>query len=153
MSDDNNQTADEQHVFARAGDLDWYLQGFIKLSNKGLQFPLTLTCGGILVSGTLIGGKEYFSLSADLVSSGFSDEETKAVIAEWVSSWGTIYDDSAEDSDGEQTSDRPQFIHLKDAKYYVPGQPPIPTSQSGTLWRGRLAEVVGFNYGALHPGK
>lgn len=37
------------------------------------------------------------------------------------------------------------FIHLRDARVFVPGQHAIPTS--GMFWRGRLGLIVGWSYG------
>jgi hypothetical protein len=37
------------------------------------------------------------------------------------------------------------YIHLRNARIYTPGQPPLPAN--GMLWRGRLSEVSGWTLG------
>jgi hypothetical protein len=46
----------------------------------------------------------------------------------------------------------PEFIHLSDVHFFVPGQPPIPTCGDGVFWRGRISEVAGFQFGILKLG-
>jgi hypothetical protein len=44
----------------------------------------------------------------------------------------------------------PNYIHLKEAKFFLPSGAgkPIPANQ-GVWWRGRLSEVSGFILGSL----
>jgi len=49
---------------------------------------------------------------------------------------------------------RRNFIHLKNVRFYTPGQVPIPGDDiSNVFWRGRLAEIAGFNLGVLETKK
>lgn len=60
----------------RVDDKDWFLQSLINMVNSGtFSFGVTLSVSGFLVSGQLIGGKEYFDGFAGDFTSGFSDSE------------------------------------------------------------------------------
>ncbi len=134
---------------------DWYLIEYIKFANKGMRFPVTLYCSGLLVSGILIGGREYFEQSALQVVESFSDTEVKEVINKWVKSFADIYPAASSDNDGDKPVDDdddlapPTYIHLMNAKVFTPGQVPIPGGKEGLLWRGRLSSVDGFTWGKL----
>lgn len=43
--------------------------------------------------------------------------------------------------------ERTQFIHLRDARVFSPGNAGLPGN--GLLWRGRLSEVSGWSFGKL----
>jgi len=58
-----------------------------------------------------------------------------------------VFDEPKEDKE-EQVSGY-EYIHLRDAKIYAPGQNPLPAN--GLLWRGRLSSVGGFSYGVFGP--
>lgn len=149
---EEQKAVEPELVEAMSGDLDWFLQGFIDLANKGLQFPITLISGGMLVSGIMIGGEEYFRLYGEMMRLAFSGEDTQAAMQQWVATFGERYlssDEEESDRESGRPSYPPQFIHMKNAKYFTPGERPIPGSGDGTLWRGRLSQVTGFNYGSL----
>lgn len=95
-------------------------------------FYITVTTGGLLVSGRIISRDEFMSshpLSARLedlfneIQMGFPEEEKKK-------------DNRAR-----------HFIHLEDTHFFTPGQSHTPTK--GTFWRGRLSEISGFYFGRL----
>lgn len=131
---------------------DWYLGEYVKFANKGLRFPITLYCSGLLVSGIIIGGEEYFEMAAEQVKQSFTNPEEQEVISNWVSGWKSIYtsEDDNESDEGDEADVPPLgFIHLMDAKIFHPGQIPIPSGKDGVLWRGRLSSINGFHWGAL----
>lgn len=43
------------------------------------------------------------------------------------------------------------FIHLRDARIFIPGQEGMPGN--GMLWRGRLSEIVGWSFGQYAPAR
>ncbi|EHF5019428.1 hypothetical protein AA629_004500, partial [Enterobacter hormaechei] len=45
---------------ARVDDKDWFLQMLVGMANDGMGIGLSLNVGGLIISGTLCGGKEYF---------------------------------------------------------------------------------------------
>jgi hypothetical protein len=123
---------------------DSYLQILVKMVNdveERISLPITLLVGGTLVSGLLIGIREYFESFAEEFTKTFADREAAASVRE------SIVPDLSAPSEGDPL---PQYIHLKDARYYgAPGGPIV--AGPGVLWRGRISEVGGFHYGRLTP--
>lgn len=127
---------------SRVDDKDWFLQKLVNMVNYGKwSFGITLNVGGFLVSGNLIGGKEYFE--------GFSDEFAGALkgldgadeVKNVLSKNGDIY------TSGEDMS-LPSYVHIKGARFFNTNGNPIPGNR-GVWWRGRISEVDGFSLGSL----
>ena len=129
-----------------AGD-DFVLQTLINLVNSidGVEIKITLQVSGMLVSGLLTGGKQYFKEFGRLFSAEYTDPASQSSIEEGFASLGEIFNDHLEG-----TEERPpsQFVHLKDAQFFQVSGPPIP-SESGVLWRGKISSVGGYFLGTL----
>jgi hypothetical protein len=96
--------------------------------------PITLTIGGILVSGFIVSRKEFL-MSDDLIFRRVWER----FLAPEVAAPPPL----------EDGKDEPQkFIHLRDTKFFTPDHRPIPTDH-GVYWRGRLSAVDGFFLGGL----
>ena len=98
---------------------------------------ITLTVGGLLVTGELISAKTYMD---EFLHGTLRDKMRFAI--------------EANDSLKQQIENAPVgedgFIHLRNAKFLLPtGQPPVPGVGNGVLWRGRLDSVDGFFVGLL----
>jgi hypothetical protein len=108
-------------------------------SNK---HAVTLTVGGNLVSGILISADAFLDkwaedFSANFTSDNGTDESMKKLVLSW--KFGLNVD----------SNDLPpaQLIHLEDAEVYSSsGRPILP---GGSLWRGKISSVDGFNLGRL----
>jgi len=128
---------------------DWYLQNLVELVNrKDIVFPITLFVGGLMVSGQLTSGHKYFEGLGEQLTQFFggpSEDAKKSV--EYMTSPKDIYIKK----DESQERPMPQYIHLREARVFVPGQQPIPTE--GSRWRGRLSSVGGFHFGSLAVAK
>ncbi|MFD1383871.1 gas vesicle accessory protein GvpU [Rhodanobacter aciditrophus] len=123
-------------------DKDWFLQDLIEIANSGkMSFDITLTVGGFLVSGTLIGGKEYFQGFGEEFSFGLKGEAAEKVKAAF-SKNGDVYANKSEPALA------PSYIHLKNAHFFHTSGTPVPENR-GVWWRGRISEVSGFSLGAL----
>lgn len=125
---------------------DWFLQKLVNYANDfGLEFGITLQVSGMLVSGTIIGGKKYF----DEFSASFTSELHEQAIADAFSdlfnSYKRVYEVSSEERD---SLPPPEYVHIKNARFYQPGQKGMPTD-TALLWRGRLREVGGFSLGSF----
>jgi hypothetical protein len=134
---------------------DWWLAVLVRLANKGvLSFGITLSVSGVMVSGTLAGGKEYFDATAELMSRGAADDESRDSLRKSFATPGEIYEkdiaSEEETPEGDEPTPPPTFVHLKDARFWSPGNSVPFTSQRGIWWRGRLAAVDGFFLG--EPG-
>jgi hypothetical protein len=97
---------------------------------------ITLTVGGLLVTGELISAKTYM----DEFLRGTLRDKMRSAIEE-------------NDSLKQQIENAPEgedFIHLRNTKFLLPtGQPPVPGVGNGVLWRGRRSSVDGFFVGLL----
>lgn len=121
---------------------DWFLQDLIEIANSGkISFDITLTVSGFLVSGTLIGGKEYFEGFGEEFSFGLKGEAADKVKAAFAKN-GEVYDAQ------KAPSMQPNYIHLKNAHFFHTSGTPIPENR-GVWWRGRVSEVTGFSLGVL----
>lgn len=123
---------------------DWFLQNLVSVINAGnLQMGITLNVKGLIISGKLISGKEYFNIFAKNLSGAIVGDEWKEKIEKTISNYGNIYDEK--DS---KTLDYPSYIHLKDTGFWYTGQNPTPKGKN-VLWRGRISEVDGWILGEL----
>ncbi|UVC19231.1 hypothetical protein IHQ72_33200 [Mesorhizobium onobrychidis] len=140
----------EDGVVRRITDArDWFLQNLVDLVNHtGVSIGITLTVGGVLVSGQLTSGKKYFEEFGKTFAGGFKDGDPEfiAYLEKVYSQYGDIYAPSK--SKGEH-KELPSYVHLKDVHIFsAPGRP-IPT-EDGNWWRGRICEVQGFMLGSLN---
>ena len=146
---DNNQKNQPEPVSTAERNIDWFLQQLVEFANSQMMtFGITLNVGGILVSGTLVGGKRFFEGFAQDFADGFErtlgKTEGAAKIKEYLVQYGKIYERPADDPN---VSD-PTYIHLENAKFFSPAGQPIPTNR-GMLWRGKIVAVDGFILGSL----
>lgn len=125
---------------------DRLLVTFVAMANNAeiqLRASITLTVGGLLVSGTLIGLSEYVErLGEQVLSSAAPD--THEGWRQLFDSWSETAREASED-----TGTDPSFVHLADVQHFSPGQRPIPSGAPFPVWRGRLTEIDGWSMGAL----
>jgi hypothetical protein len=101
---------------------------------------ITLNVGGLLVSGELISSKTYMN---EFMGGALRDK-IKSVLGDHDELRREVEDAPKGEDDS---------IHLRDARFLVPGQPPIPGVGDGVLWRGRVNSVEGFFLGRLGVAK
>ncbi len=139
MNEENNEITQ----VVRVDDKDWFLQNLINMVNSGtMSFGITLNVGGFLVSGTLIGGKEYFEGFGEDFASGFQDLDFAENIKAAFAKNGEIYT-------SEEDVPPPSYVHIKCARFFNTNGNPIPGNR-GVWWRGRVSEVDGFSLGLLN---
>ncbi|MDO8500764.1 MAG: hypothetical protein Q7S20_02880 [Gemmatimonadaceae bacterium] len=142
---------------------DWFLQDLVALANKGITLSVTLSLGGSMVSGQIIGGREYFTLLGEAVGAamGLSEDEARNMFAGYRDIYpeATKHEEDDEEQDDDDNRDketgerergqRPAaFIHLKNARTYF-GTSQVPQRYEGILWRGRISEVAGYTFGEM----
>ena len=106
-------------------------------TDRQIETGITLHVGGLLVSGNIISRRDF------LMSHPLTDKTLE------------IFDklDKPDNMPVDKPSeDLPEFIHLSGARFFIPGNPPIPTNDDGVFWRGRISEVAGFHFGILKIG-
>lgn len=139
---------------------DSILRRLVDLLNEvdSISFGVTLSVGGMLVSGQLVGAKTYHNAMAQ----GFGAEFEKAVktpaMRELFESFANgIQRGERKESEVNAEAEglmwrMPMHIHLKDARFFHPGAEPLP-SNSGVWWRGRLSAIDGFSFGDLKSSR
>lgn len=146
MTDQTNDLPEERaHDPSSYQHPDAYLQAFIDIANQNnVEFPITLFVRGTVISGQLVGGRDYFDGLAIALTEGFGGptKENLALVEDLVS-WKQIYVPRPPDT----KADPIHYIHLRDARVFAPGQKPMP--EFGSWWRGRVSSVDGFHFGAL----
>lgn len=95
-----------------------------------IEHDVTLLVGGFLISGFVISYEKY--VQHHPTTAGFESAIQQIQTEENLES--TEYNDN--------------FIHLRDAKYYVPGANPIPGNM-GVFVRISLEAIQGFSFGKL----
>jgi hypothetical protein len=131
--------------------VDCFLQSLISIVNdESANIPITLSVGGLLISGDMIGGKTYFDEFARQFKDGFRNisSETTSTIEEAFKRLGDVYDPIQKESQGSVAISKPYLIHLRDAQIYQSGAG-LPHSEKVVLWRGRLEAVDGFSLGRV----
>ena len=131
----------------QTAETDWFLQTLVRMVNESnIEMGITLQVSGMLVSGNLVSGKQYFDgFAADFASPFANDPEAAESIKDSFSSYGEIY---YQPKEGESDLPPPQFVHLKNARFFNTAGNPIPGNR-GVWWRGRICEVGGFSLGSL----
>lgn len=140
---------------AKSGDTDWFLPSLLATAKKAGQRPaVTLSVGGLLIAGELIGAREYFEELAARARDaapgspgGDAAAQLEALFRKFAASAS-----KAEEVDEHSAHARPYFIHLRSARVYHPGGDPIP-AQGGMMWRVRLGAVDGFTLGLPHAAE
>ncbi|MCH1930609.1 hypothetical protein [Shewanella acanthi] len=113
---------------------DLILELVVKFSESEapIETGITLLVDGFLVSGFII-SKDKFMENNFITSS----------IDEGIRDYLSKNQKNEPLDNGERN-----FIHLRDAKYYAPGQPPIPENEA-IFCRIALEKISGFNLGIL----
>ena len=128
---------------------DWLLQILISVTNSsGTPCPVTLHVGGLLVSGELVSGLQYFEEFAQQMGSAVKESEREEIEAMFREMGQSFY--SQEKSPDAPPPPNPHFIHLQNVKIFNPEGLPFPAND-GAFWRGRLEAVDGFMLGSLTP--
>ncbi|WP_183005939.1 gas vesicle accessory protein GvpU [Achromobacter sp. UMC71] len=125
---------------------DVFLQFLVNLVNNGGQLQsigVTLQMGGMLVSGSIVSGAEYFDRFAESFADSLSDMDATARLS--------VRHSLAELGDvfrlPQPAEPLPNYIHLADALFFTADGTPI--AGQPTLWRGRSSAVDGFILGQL----
>lgn len=137
---------DQDAQASQDANTDWFLQLLVNMTNdSNLEIGITLQVSGLLVSGKLISGKRYFDgIATDFASPFASDPDVAESIKSSISAYGDIYSKQNENA----KMPPPQFLHLKDARFFNTFGNPVPENK-GVWWRGRIREVSGFVLGTL----
>lgn len=143
MSEDKTLGQNEKKLRQEGVNVDWFLQNLSCLTNSSdLEFGVTLNVSGQTISGTMIGGKKYFEMFAELFSDERPADEKDAIREVFVKN-ADVYTLK----EGEKILPPTQYVHLKDARVFH-GDTKLP-NDDGMLWRGKINAISGFHLGEL----
>lgn len=138
------ETLDTPHADASVGpnEGDVFLRQLVAtITGTEDSLPITLTIGGMAITGLIVSGHRYFADGRK------KDETLDDRAREWhafLDAWQRKYTEREE-------SALPTFIHIMDAKLLV-GAITINVGK-GKFWRARLALVDGFVLGGIESGR
>ena len=129
-----------------------------------LEFPITISTGGLIISGSLISGDEYYSLLGQQIhESPYLEEGMAQSLQNVMNKFGKIYIDlrekqknqvdSEEIDEDNQDDDQPRtcFYHLKNTRFYAPSGETMKLGSGYKIWRGNLDHIDGYTFGKLEP--
>jgi len=133
---------------------DWFLELLVDLINKAM-FPnlyITLNVGGVLISGVLVNGKQYFDeVTKNLVTiveSLGAEPDIIKMFEEQLSPLSKVYKDLLNKDKEEKPPVPIHYIHLKNVQFFV-GDHQKPIHKNPAWWRGRVSKVDGFMIGKM----
>lgn len=131
----------------RGPERDWFLALLVDHVNEhDGAIPITLTVDGLVITGTLVGVREYLRRSAEDLADVFPSR-SKSIIQSFTKAGEESVDAVRKHKEqvraGKTELEAPHYVHLRDARYLT-GQ---RNTHSPVLWRGRLDDVSGFSLG------
>ncbi|HHP7238019.1 hypothetical protein [Longibacter sp.] len=127
-------------------DRDWFLALLVDHVNEhGGSIPLTVTVGGSVITGTLIGVAEYYKRTADDLAEVFpsrADAITETLQQAGANSVDAVKRHKEQVRKGETELETPHFLHMREVRYLSAG-----LSASDKLWRARIDDIAGFSLG------
>jgi len=128
---ENNQ--DEAFDFI----LDFTLSA-VENSNDAYSQPMIFNVGGLLVSGHLISESQYLrEVQGGAIHKGIARIWEKG-------------EPNPADNDTEKEALTPfEYVHLKNARFFLSDKNPIPGTGGGALWRGKLSSIDGYVFGEI----
>ena len=136
---------------------DYFLDAFTDIDGKGLGVGIVLNCGGVVVSGVIIGYREYVEKTAELVADAWGKERDPesgqevsrgAAAGEALSRlWSPYVDDFDRKKQEREAAGlvppTPRFVHMRDVTIFVgPGV-------NASLWRCPIASISGWSLGSV----
>lgn len=128
------------------GHPDPDLQVLVGLADRlETETAITVVTRGGIVTGRLIGVREYYRLWHELWRA-LGEHDCGIIGRTWLSRSEQILETLANEED-DSPALLPAFIHIKAARWVI-GSAIVPEADT-MLWRGRISEVVGFTIGSL----
>jgi hypothetical protein len=139
MKDTPPQTPQPSHPHS------WFLPDLVQVAQGAEPRPaVTLTVGGLLVTGELVDGQTWFAELASRTDAIPADALDPALVSRLKQLLGGFAARYRNPGQGEPASGEPEHLHLRNARVYHPSGSPIPSGE-GVLWRVRLSAVDSFS--------
>jgi hypothetical protein len=146
MTDPQDIGRPEPTITRRISDV--ILVVFARMANRDeLSLSLTVSVPGGVVSGRLIGGRQYFRALDTLVR--------ESGLARGLGLEEGMSDAYPTDEEAEGSNDGlpPMFLHFMDARLWGAAPRPMPSGGRGHLYRVRLEDVTAWTLGSLAEGE
>jgi hypothetical protein len=142
---------------------DWALQMIVGICNlSGIEVSVTLNLAGAYVAGHIVKPEVYFDgLTADFQAATLSSTPpgagnwAKEMLERSISSMKELVIPQTNDMGAvgsEPRLLRPRYIHLRNARFFVPNDLTRPLhTVKGLWWRGKIESVNGFYFGMPFP--
>ncbi|MBA0291303.1 hypothetical protein D7Y39_15955 [Stenotrophomonas maltophilia] len=129
---------------------DGILQMIAAMALDGVSLPITVNVGGLLVCGETMSGKDYMRQTTDQLKQRCPDEVTANYFESAFEQFAAPYENLEDLNIG--------FLHMKNVSYHSAAVAEgVPNGASvKPLWRGRISQIDGFNFGRLgvsHPSQ
>ena len=152
--DPGDETEETSHSSDVPPMIDFLLRALVDLANKtGMEIGMTLSVGGVLVSGNLASGKTYFKEIAAETLQATGDAKDSGInqsLSDYFANWGKLIYEQPENEDqsNDEAMSQPNYIHLRNAKFVHNSGKSMPSNR-GIWWRGRLSAIDGFSLGII----
>ncbi|HEY0780618.1 MAG TPA: hypothetical protein VGD56_21860 [Gemmatirosa sp.] len=132
------------------------LQLLLLAAERDVRVGLTVSVGGVLVTGSLIGTVSYCRAVADQFATaaggtGMDETFAEAFRGYVDDAYGIAHRDLVDPADGVTTEQCVDFVHLEDARYMT-GTGLLPITRRGVLWCCRAEDVTAWSLGDLTHG-
>lgn len=113
---------------------------------QGKTFEITFQVGSLMISGTLIGGHEYYKEIIKQLHNSKKDTITSCPIEDYIKKAIVYYS-----QENKSTSDIFTVLHVRDAKFYPENS--ISNTTGPSVWRARASCIDGFMLGRWNHEK
>lgn len=130
------------------GSVDKALCALVAIPERtNIELGITLSVGGLIISGYLVSEADYFLQMMDIVGETSAEADVKDTLKDFLAQLKESLQPKDDENDEEHLR-LPDFVHLRSAKMYPSQGQGMPT-QGQALWRGRISSVDGFSLGEI----
>lgn len=140
----------------RSRPVDRVLQILLLAAERDVRVGMTVTAGGMMVTGSLIGTVAYCQALADQFTTGAGGTGMDETFAEAFrglvdEAYGIAQGDRRQPADAAAYEQAVCFLHLADARYVTPSGM-LPVGRRGVLWCCRVEDVTSWSLSDLAHG-
>lgn len=150
------RTADQVTRGVRSRSADRVLQILLLAAERDVRVGMTVTAGGVMVTGNLIGTVAYCQALADQFTTGAGGTGMDETFAEAFrglvdEAYGIAQGDRRQPADAAAYEHSVCFVHLADARYVTPSGM-LPVGRRGVLWCCRVEDITSWSLSDLSHG-
>lgn len=140
---------DEEKSPAPVAERDELLESWVNMAELGTlgNLGVTLQMSGMLVCGTVIGGREYLRMLGEAMRGSTQRTDWGQAIYERLLEVSEDRQKKIEEQAGKDDREPHDFIHLRDARFFMGDGRPVTQA---SIWRGRLTSVDAWVLGEMY---